>query len=394
MPADHHMLSSMEWTEISLRDVGPIEQGTIGNNRVNVFLGPNNSGKSIASRVIYGLRQLGESGLPAGFSAWLRMHDLDNEAVNPRLGPILIAKNAGIGIRDVATYGKPGGWIEVANGGSPTRFSFERNLDSMQYKLAWKAARADIAASRDAIYIPAGRTGTMQSLLLFLQIKNDLLNTVWLALGEKPPQEAGHARSLEPSRTGHRRRRVIPEYLEHFNDLVLEAASEGLTDDAQGMFSKLFEGTVESDDSDNPPQVYYRDTRGFTTKIDAAGSGTVSSFPIIASLDRIEQGGTLIVEEPEAHLEPLSQQRMIAEVVKAATSRNARLLLTTHSEYVVYPLLSMVSHGDLGHDDLGLYYFNRKPNSYTAIERIGVSEEGKVDRELFEEALDALGTRS
>lgn len=85
---------------------------------------------------------------------------------------------------------------------------------------------------------------------------------------------------------------------------------------------------------------------------------------------------------------------MIAEVVKAAMSRNARLLPTTHSEYVVYPLLSMVSHGDLGHDDLGLYYFSRKPNSYTAIERIGVSEEGKADRELFKEALDALGTRS
>lgn len=93
----------------------------------------------------------------------------------------------------------------------------------------------------------------MQSLPLFLQIKNDLLNTVWLAPGEKPPQEAEHARSSEPSRTGHRRRRVMPEYLEHFNDLVLEAASEGLTDDAQGMFSRLFEGTVESDDSDNPP---------------------------------------------------------------------------------------------------------------------------------------------
>lgn len=79
----------MEWTEISPRGVGPIEQGTISNNRANVFPGPNNSGKSIASRVIYGLMQLGESGL-AGFSTWLRMYDLDSEAVNPRLGPILI----------------------------------------------------------------------------------------------------------------------------------------------------------------------------------------------------------------------------------------------------------------------------------------------------------------
>ena len=174
---------------------------------------------------------------------------------------------------------------------------------------------------------------------------------------------------------------------------MLEAASEGLTDDAQGLFAKLFGGSVETDDSYNPPQIYCRDTRGFVTRIDSAGSGSVSSFPIIASIYKIESGGALIIEEPEAHLEPLSQQRMIAEIVKVAAAKNINLLFTTHSEYVVYPLLSMVSHGDLKHDDLGLYYFHRKANSYTRVEKISVSKEGEVDQELFGEALDALGTR-
>lgn len=383
----------MKWSEIRLRDVGPIEQGTIGNNRVNVFVGPNNSGKSIASRVIYGLRQLGDNGQTTGEAALLRMLDLDGKAAGPLLAPLLIAKNAGIDIGDVATYGKPGGWIEVGENGSSTRFSFERNLDERRRRFARRVASADAAATRDGIYIPAGRTGIMQSLLQFLQIKNDLLNTIWLALDENPPKEARQAQSLTPSRIGLRRRRIIPEYLERFNDLVLEAASEGLTDDARGLFAKLFEGSVEIDDSYNPPQMYYRDSHGFITKIDSAGSGTVSSFPIIASLDRIEPGGTLIIEETEAHMEPLNQQRMIAEVVKAATTKDVSLLFTTHSEYVVYPLLSMVSHGDLEPGDLGIYYFNRKPNSYTRVEKIDVSKDGDVDRELFKEALDALGTR-
>ena len=384
----------MKWLDIRLRDVGPIEQGTIGNNRVNVFLGPNNSGKSIASRVIYGLRQLGDNGSAAGEATLLRIRDLDGKAAGPMLAPALIAKNAGISIGDMATYGKPGGWIEVGEAeGSSTRFSFERNLDEERRWFARRVASADTAATRDSIYVPAGRTGTMQSLLQFLQIKNDLLNTVWLALGENPQQDARQAQSLTSSRTGLRRRRIIPEYLERFNDLVLEAASEGLTDDARRLFAKLFEGSVEIDDSYNPPQTYYRDSHGFITTIDSAGSGTVSSFPIIASLDRIELGGTLIIEEPEAHMEPLNQQRMIAEVVKAAATKDVSLLFTTHSEYVVYPLLSMVSHGDLEPGDLGLYYFNRKPNSYTRIEKIDVSNDGDVDRELFKEALDALGTR-
>ena len=382
----------MNWSEISLRDMGPIEQGTIGNNRVNVFLGPNNSGKSIASRIIYGLRHLDENAPPPGLAAGPRMDDLDAEAAGALPASVLIARNAGIDAGDVATRGKQGGWIEVGDGkGRTLRFSFEKGPDSAQRSLAWRAARMDIAASRDAVYVPAGRAGTVQSLLSLMQIKNDLLDTVWLAQGEGPSREAGHARP-KPPRTGRRRRRVIPEHLERFNDLVLEAASEGLTDEAEGLLSRLFEGSAEMDDS-NPPQMCYRDPRGFVGRIDSAGSGAVSSFPIVAGIDRVEPGGMLIVEEPEAHMEPLSQQRMIAEVVRAAAAKNVGLLFTTHSEYVVYPLLSMVAHGDLKRSDLGIYYFDRKPDSYTRIEKIDMSEEGEVDRELFEEALDALGTK-
>lgn len=382
----------MEWSKISLENVGPVEQGTISNSRVNVFLGPNNSGKSIISRVIYGLRQLGKDILPPDEAAWLLGSAHGSNAADPRIAPLLIARNAGINIGDVTTHGKSPGWIDVTNNGSSTRFLFDGD-DLKRRRRAWLAARMDIAASPDSIYIPAGRTGTMQSLLSFMQIKNDLLNTVWLALGESPPQETGHSLSLKPSRMGRRRRRIIPEYLERFNDLVLEAASDGLADDAQKLFTKLFEGSVETDDSYSPPQIYYHDNHGFVTKIDSAGSGTVSSFPIIASIYRIESGGTLIIEEPEAHLEPLSQQRMIAEIVRVATAKNASLLFTTHSEYVVYSLLSMVMHGDLESNDLGIYYFHRKPNSYTHVKKIEVSEAGEIDKELFEEALDALGTR-
>ena len=358
-----------------------------------MFLGPNNSGKSIAARIIYGLRQLDEDALPAGPAAGLRMPDLDSEGAGTLLAPILIAMNAGIDAGDVATRGKPGGWIEVSKAGRSTRFSFESGPDSMRHRLARRAAAGmDIAASRDAIYVPAGRTGAVQSLLSLMQIKSDLLDTAWLAQGEGHPQGAGHAGPSAPPGTGRRRRMLIPEYLERFNDLVLEAASEGLADEAEGLLSRLFEESVEMDDS-RPPQMCYRDPRGFVGRIDSAGSGAASSFPIIAGIDRVEPGGMLIVEEPEAHMEPLSQQRMIAEVVRAAAAKDVGLLFTTPSEYVVYPLLSMVARGDLKNGELGIYHFDRKPGLYTHIEKIGVSEDGKVDRELFEEALDALGTK-
>lgn len=91
-----------------------------------MFLGPNNSGKSIAARIIYGLRQLDEDVLPAGPAAGLRMPDLDSEGAGTLLAPVLIAKSAGIDAGDVATYGKQGGWIEVGKEGAFDHLSFER----------------------------------------------------------------------------------------------------------------------------------------------------------------------------------------------------------------------------------------------------------------------------
>ena len=193
--------------------MGPIEQGTISNNRVNVFLGPNNSGKSIASRVIHGLWQLNkDDALAPGMAALFRRRAQDGRTAGSLIASTLIAKNAGINVSDVTTRGKSGGRIDVTGENNSSRFLFDKVSDPERRRLAMIMARMDVGTSRDSIYIPAGRTGTMQSLLLFMQIKNDLLNTVWEALGESPPQDTTRF-PPRPSRMAHRRRRAIPEYL-------------------------------------------------------------------------------------------------------------------------------------------------------------------------------------
>lgn len=393
------VLIEMKCSKIVLKNVGPIEHGEIRTNKVNVFIGPNNSGKSIASRVMYGLWQLDEHAVSSAASSLARMLGHKNSVTDPSLGSVLVARGAGIHVRDIITHGQTDGWIEVTKSdGSVTRYSYDLMREFMMGRMHARLSRVAIDTLGDCIYVPAGRTGTMQSLLQFMQIRNDLLNTVWETLGEDPPPEVDHLMSLKshpafPRRRRRRRhQRIIPEYLERFNELVLETASEGFPEDAQKLFTSLFHGTVESDDS-NLPQIYYRDPSGFITKIDSAGSGTVSSFPIIASMDKVEAGGTLIIEEPEAHLEPLSQQKMITALVRAAQIKNVNMVFTTHSEYVVYPLLSMISNGEFKHSDLGIYNFRRMNGSYTRITELPVSEAGELDDDLFEEAINALGTR-
>ena len=383
----------MKFEEIRLENIGPISRATIGCHRLSVFIGPNNSGKSIASRIMHGVRQLdpaaaaqphpGGAGAPGG-----SRNGLQGAATSDA-----ILRGAGIRGRDIVTHTQPSGRLEIANGGPPVRLDFGRGAASDGAALAAPVrAPAPDGVPRDSMYVPAGRTGTIQSLLAILQIKSDLLNSVL----DSPvgPLAPGSDRNRPPvGAPALRLRRRMPDHLEQFYSTVLETISGGLDEAARAMFSRLFGGSLDTSPADGLPGVRYRDPSGFGVEIDSAGSGIVSAFPIVAAMYSVEPGGALVVEEPEAHIEPLRQLRIVGEMVRAARSRRVDLVLATHSDYVVNAALNMVHDGAISPDSLGLYYFRRKKGSLTCVERIPVDKTGEAEQELFEEALDALAKR-
>ncbi len=172
----------------------------------------------------------------------------------------------------------------------------------------------------------------------------------------------------------------MPEHLEQFHDLILDAHAEGTNKSVQDLFSNLFPGAIESMGA-GLPEIVYRDPTGFITEIESAGSGTVSSFPIVAGVHYVKTGGTLIIEEPEAHLEPARQLKLIEELVAIAKVKKIDLIFTTHSDYVIKKLLALVSRKKIKHTDLGLYSFNRS-DSLTQIEKIAVDKTGEAEQTL------------
>ena len=157
----------------------------------------------------------------------------------------------------------------------------------------------------------------------------------------------------------------------------------------QDLFSHLFPGSIETFDAGGLPEIMYKDPTGFVTEIESAGSGTMSSFPIVAGVHYTKKGGTLIIEEPEAHLEPARQLKLIEELVIAAQIKKIDLIFTTHSDYVIKKLLALVSRNKIKHTDLGLYYFNRT-TELTQIEKITVDKTGEAEQILFENAMNTL----
>ena len=86
--------------EARLENVGPIRRASIGAHRLTVFVGPNNSGKSIASRLIHAARRLGtSSGPPAGPD-----------------GAAAVLRGAGIEWPDAVTRPMPSGRLELGGG--------------------------------------------------------------------------------------------------------------------------------------------------------------------------------------------------------------------------------------------------------------------------------------
>lgn len=182
----------------------------------------------------------------------------------------------------------------------------------------------------------------------------------------------------------------LPEYLEQFHDLIFSAKTDKLNKNVQKLFSTLFTGSIYLDTTQGFPTIVYKDPTGFTTEIESAGSGVVSLLPIISGMYYVEPNGSLIIEEPEAHLEPSRQLKIINALHSIASERKVDLIFTTHSDYVVKKLLALVSSKKMKHSDLGLYYFDRKGSDLTTIKQIPIDKTGEAEQSLFQDAIDEL----
>ena len=310
--------------------------------------------------------------------------------------PNAILRSAGIRRRDMVTHAQPSGRLEVADGEAPVRLDFDRGAaDDGAALSAPPRAAAPGGAPPGSMYVPAGRAGTIQSLLAVLQAKDMFNSAPDGAGGTGPGRAPGGAPQL-------RLAGQIPEHLGQFYGAVIGALSGGLGEDARGAFSGglgedargafsgVFGGSLAVSAAGGPAALLYRDQSGFEAEIGLAGSGVLSALPVVAALHGVRPGGALAVEEPEAGIEPLVQLRFAKGIVRAALSRRVDLVLATHSDYVVNGVLNMVHDGIIGPDDLGLYYFRRRKGAFTRVERIAVDVTGEAEQELFEEALDAL----
>ncbi|MEM2126746.1 MAG: AAA family ATPase [Candidatus Bathyarchaeia archaeon] len=114
-------------------------------------------------------------------------------------------------------------------------------------------------------------------------------------------------------------------------------------------------------------------------------------FPL-AQLAAAQRGSTVMIEEPELHLHPKAQGELVKIFLEIVKNENKQIIMTTHSEHILFRLLVAVAKKQLKPKDLAVHYFE-KPSDATAsdVKELGIDEKGRLKEGLpsfFEEDLN------
>ena len=191
--------------------------------------------------------------------------------------------------------------------------------------------------SRSAHYLPADRAGVMHAHQV--AVRGLIASASRVALRSDSPM---------PVLSG-----VLGDFLEQLVALASSSPtrreSEGGNDLALRMEQALLRGTVrvEQSEIDYPSFVYRPEGWEKDLPLMNASSMVSELAPVVLYLRHfVQPGDLLIIEEPESHLHPAMQVEFVRQLV-AAVKSGIRILLTTHSEWVLEGLANIVRLSEL-----------------------------------------------
>ncbi len=184
---------------------------------------------------------------------------------------------------------------------------------------------------RTAYYLPADRTGVMHS----HQVVVSTLIQSATSAGLRPSTNV-------PILSG-----VLADFLD---DLIgMSQRKRKPSDRARTLEKNLFPGSIRLKPSETGyPSFSYRPD-GWDTDLPLMRTSSMVSelAPVVLYLRYlVRPGDLLIIEEPESHLHPAMQTAFAGELARLARS-GVRVMLTTHSEWMLEALANLVRMGDL-----------------------------------------------
>lgn len=125
------------------------------------------------------------------------------------------------------------------------------------------------------------------------------------------------------------------------------------------------------------------------------GTGVTYIAMLIVAALSCKKGDTLIVENPEIHLHPRAQSRLM-EFAAFLCERGLQIIMETHSDHIYNGMRKCIKRNTLGRDKLAAYYFELDGTMQTKIQHITFNEQGAEENhpygmfDQFDDDLDEL----
>jgi predicted ATPase len=126
------------------------------------------------------------------------------------------------------------------------------------------------------------------------------------------------------------------------------------------------------------------------TSIANSGFGASQILPLIVQALVSPEGSMTIAEQPEIHLNPKLQCEL-ADLFAFMAKRDQKIIIETHSEYLLLRLRKLIADKTISSDDIAIYFIEKK-EGYSDIREIKVEPDGHIDSEqwpddFFEDSL-------